>query len=160
MKDRSQASDEDLKNAIDETLTRRIIVLSNLIGKGNQTVEYLRKKFQIGLTEGRLIIALSTYSSLNATDIGNLTGLHKVPISRSLAILLKRDYIGIGPDPVDGRRKVVSLTRVGRNVFRNLVPKAVAQDQQLRSVLTDQEQQDLVRALDKLLVSLGASDFQ
>ena len=158
MKDRSQISDEDLKSAIDGLLTRRIIVLSNLIGKGSQTVEYLRKKFKIGLNEGRLIIALSTYSSLNATDISNLSCLHKVPISRSLAILLRRDYIGIGPDPVDGRRKVVSLTRAGRNVFRNLVPKAVAQDQQLRGVLTDQEQQNLAHTLDKLLVSLGASD--
>ena len=157
MKDRNPINDEDLKNAIDETLTRRIIVLSNLIGKGSQTVEYLRKEFKIGLNEGRLIIALSTYSSLNATDISNLTGMHKVPISRSLAILLKRDYIGIGPDPVDGRRKVVSLTRAGRTVFRKLVPKAVAQDQQLRGVLTDEEQREFLRTLDKLIASLGAS---
>lgn len=158
MKDRIHTSDEDLKRAIDETLTRRIIVLNNFIGKGNQTVEYLRKKFKIGVNEGRLIITLSTYSSLNATDISNLTGLHKVPISRSLAILLKRDYIGIGPDPVDGRRKVVSLTRAGRAAFRNLVPKAIAQDQQLRDALTDEEQQALRRTLDKLIDSLKGSD--
>lgn len=157
MKDRNQLSDEDLRRAIDETLTRRIIVLNNFLGKGNQTLEYLRKNFKIGVNEGRLIIALSTYSSLNATDISNLTGLHKVPISRSLAILLKRDYIGIGPDPVDGRRKVVSLTRAGRAVFRDLVPKAIAQDQQLRRVLTNEEQQELLRTLDKLIASLGAS---
>lgn len=157
MKDRNQISDEDLRRVIDETLTRRIIVLNNLLGKGNQTLEYLRKKFKIGVNEGRLIIALSTNSSLNATDISNLTGMHKVPISRSLAILLKRDYIGVGPDPVDGRRKVVSLTRAGRTVFRDLVPKAVAQDQQLRGVLTDEEQQEFLRTLDKLIASLGSS---
>lgn len=158
MKERKPASDEDLKRAMDETLTRRIVEAGNLIGKGSQTVEYLRKNFKIGLIEGRLIVTLSTHSNLTATDIGGLTGLHKVPISRSLAILSKRGYIGIGPDPVDGRRKIVSLTRAGRAAFRTLVPKAVAQDRQMRRALTGEEQQVLLHTLDKLIASLRAGE--
>lgn len=149
-------ADEDMKQAFDEQLGYRIILLSNIIGK--PFFSGLDKKFSIALNEWRIILVLKFHPNISATDIATMTGLQKMAVSRSIQALLKRGYIGLGQDPVDGRRKLINLTRSGKAVFTAVFPTAIKRDQQVKDCLTEQEQKTMLQLLNKIITAMQAMD--
>lgn len=150
-------SEQAMKKAFDEKLSYRIVLLSNMLGR--PFFEGIDAKYKISLNDWRIILVLKFHPNVSATDICALTGLQKMTVSRSVRALLKQSYIGLGPDPVDGRRKIIQLTRAGKAVFMALFPGAVARDKQMRSGLNDEEHRIMLRLTNKLIATIQDADM-
>lgn len=59
---------------------------------------------------------------------------------------------------ISGIDVLESLTRAGKALFKTVFPKAIAQDEQMRSVLTDEEQHSFLCMTNKLITSILAAD--
>jgi DNA-binding MarR family transcriptional regulator/GNAT superfamily N-acetyltransferase len=102
------------------------------------------------LTEARILFELGQRDTTEVTELRRLTGLDAGYLSRLLgrfedAGLLRRER-----SSADARRQVIRLSPQGRDNVRGLEEKSVRQIRDLLSGLTDDEQRQLVEAMDMI----------
>lgn len=149
-------SEDDQKKVFDEKIGFRIVLLANLLSR--PFYSGVGQRYKVGINEWRMMLVLKFHPNISATQIGELTGLQKMAVSRGVRQLIDQGYAGAGDDPVDGRKKIVNLTRAGRNVVDAVFPKAVERDQQIRSGLSSEEHQVLLDLINKVIATIRALD--
>lgn len=95
----------------------------------------------------RVLAILANFEPLNATEIGRISMLDKVAISRALSQLQKRGLVTRQRIRDDRRVRDVTLTAAGWRYYSELVPQMKRQEQALRQVL---EPDDLKRLFEML----------
>ena len=86
-------------------------------------------------------------------QIGRLTTLDKMNVSRAMQSLEARGIVSRSRDPEDGRERIVTLTAAGRGLYRRIVPYALARESDLLGVLSAAELATLDTVIDKLLAA-------
>jgi DNA-binding MarR family transcriptional regulator len=117
--------------------------------------EVYAERFSLTRQEWRVLAILGARPKIATKEIGPLTTLDKMQVSRAVQGLEARGIVSRKHDPDDRRELIVSLTPTGRALYRKIVPYALEREARLLSVLTPEEVEVLDRAMRKLSADLG-----
>ena len=121
----------------------------------NRAAEALSRDFQdhyrmtYGMlrTEWRVIFHLGRYGSMTAKEICDRASLHKTKVSRAVRALQDKRYLVRREDEADRRHEILTLTRLGQEVFRDLHDKARAYDRAISKRFSRSDEEVLRRCL-------------
>lgn len=133
---------------IDQFLTYRMNILSSLLNR--QVERFLSQQFDMSLPDWRIVANLGATQDLSVRDLARQTQMDKALVSRATARLVKRGLVSTRPDQKDGRLVVLALTEAGKQLYQTIMPAAWQHQQQSFACLSEQEQQALNKALEKL----------
>lgn len=139
---------------LERFLPYRLSVLTNLVS--NAIAASYRDRFELSVTEWRVIAILGRYPGLSATGVARNGALDKVAVSRAVRRLMDRGLVEREPNDADRRESHLRLSREGEQVHDRIVPEALAFQQRLRAALSDDEAAAFDRILDKLTTAVGA----
>jgi DNA-binding MarR family transcriptional regulator len=123
----------------------RVVRLAELILRiGSLT---FRNRFGVKNTDLRILVMLGAYQPISVNEVSRRTHIDKAWISRSLTGLLRRKLITRMAHPSDSRASLLSLTKKGEAMLREIAP--VAEEYQ-RQLLEGQRVRDVERVLDLL----------
>jgi DNA-binding MarR family transcriptional regulator len=114
-------------------------------------------RFALSRQEWRILAVLGANAELPTKEIGRLTTLDKMNVSRAMLSLETRGIVSRVRDPDDGRERIVSLTAAGRALYRRIVPLALEREASLLRVLTPQEKATLDSVMRKLSAAAAQS---
>lgn len=130
-------------------LPYRLAVVSEAVSRSLAAV--YAERFNLTRDEWRVLAALAVRDDIKGTELGALTTLDKMQLSRALTRMERDGLIERTPDPSDRRNLIVRLKPAGRALYRKIVPMAQAREAFLLESLDPQERETLSTALDKLL---------
>ena len=132
-------------DALIRLVSVRIVRLSELILLiGTRT---FKERFGVKPTDLRILVMLGAYQPISVNEVSRRTHIDKAWISRSVRGLMRRKLIARTAHPSDSRASLLSLTRKGEALLREIAP--VAQEYQ-RQLLQGQRTRDVERVLDLL----------
>jgi DNA-binding MarR family transcriptional regulator len=108
------------------------------------------KRHKLSAPDWRTLAVLGRFGAMSANSVVDRTAMDKVRVSRSVSRLLLLGLITRRTDPEDRRRAILDLTPVGLSVFRQIVPQALAVEEELLATLSAEERAALDAALTKL----------
>ncbi|HKY95905.1 MAG TPA: MarR family transcriptional regulator [Kiloniellales bacterium] len=111
-------------------------------------------KFGISRPDFIVLLCLSRMGEANVSTIIRSSGQPRANISRATVRLERRKLIASRKPAADGRQKLLTLTQKGEQLLAQLLPMFVERYEQMFSVLTRKEMQQL----DKLLMKLAVRD--
>jgi len=124
---------------------RLAVVATRMLREASQV--YKRRPDPLTTPQWRVLAILANFEPLAATEIGRISMLDKVAISRALAQLQRRGFVARRKIRDDRRVLDVTLTASGWRYYNDLVPQIKRQEQALRQVL---DPSDLKRLFDML----------
>jgi DNA-binding MarR family transcriptional regulator len=130
-------------------LPYRLAVVSEAVSRSLAAV--YAQRFKLTRDEWRVLAALALRDDIKSTELGALTTLDKMQLSRALTRMERDRLLEREPDAADRRNLVVRLLPAGRALYRKIVPMAQAREAYLLESLDPQERATLAAALDKLL---------
>lgn len=110
-----------------------------------------KSKYGILLTEWRVLFHLGRYGEMTAIDICNKGDLHKTKVSRAVNALEKKRYLSRKQMEDDRRFEMLSLTKNGNIVYKDLTEKAGTFNEMLTSNFSTKETELLTSALKKII---------
>ena len=108
------------------------------------------ERFGLGRNEWRVLAVVAEQRELSGREVGALTRLDKMQVSRAAGALAASGYLTARAGAADRRRKVFRLTAAGRSLHRKIVPLVREREQALLAALSKAEQRALTRILAKL----------
>lgn len=133
---------------LERFLPYRLSVLSNLVS--GTIADAYQRRFDLTNPEWRVIAVLSRYPGLSAAEVGELTRMDAVAVSRAVARLLRAGRLRRAVSPLDRRRSVLSVSPAGAAVYREVAPVALGYERELLGALSASQRAVLDRALDAL----------
>jgi DNA-binding MarR family transcriptional regulator len=100
--------------------------------------------------EFRLLAALDEHGPASQADLGRQTGIDRSDVVAALNALVARGLAQRTPDPADGRRNIVTITRPGARELDRLDAVLDGVQETVLAPLTPSERKALVRLLAKL----------
>jgi DNA-binding MarR family transcriptional regulator len=101
-------------------------------------------------TQWAAMSKLSETGPCSQNQLGRLTAMDVATIKGVIDRLTARGLTETSPDPEDGRRLLVSLTRAGQQLAEKAVPNALAITKETLAPLDARERETLVALLGKL----------
>ncbi len=117
--------------------------------------EVYAERFALTRQEWRVLAILGTRARIATKEIGPLTTLDKMQVSRAVQGLERRGIVRRRHDPDDRRELIVTLTSAGGGLYRSIVPLALEREAKLLAGLTSEEAEVLGRAMRKLSAELA-----
>ncbi|WP_430644533.1 MarR family winged helix-turn-helix transcriptional regulator [Bradyrhizobium frederickii] len=117
--------------------------------------EVYSERFALTRQEWRVLAILGVRPQIATKEIGPLTTLDKMQVSRAVQGLQSRGIASRKHHPEDRRELIVALTPAGRALYRKIVPFALARETELLGVLTAEEVKVLDRVMHKLSAALS-----
>ncbi len=133
---------------LNDFLPYRLSILSLKVSKG--IAKHYEDRFGINTSEWRILVILYKNPEINAKEIGQLSQMDKVRISRTVKSLVKKSYLQQVTDPNDARARIYQLSPSGKILMRAVIPDALRYEEQLLQQLTETEQQQLHHLIEKL----------
>lgn len=109
-----------------------------------------RTKYGISIAEWRVLLNVGYSGDVSVRDIEKRVSLEKSKVSRAATKLQAKGYLTKKVDSRDRRLLKLALTKKGTDLLRELIPLAVAFQDELKMSL-GQEIEPLNSALDRLL---------
>ncbi|MDX1291858.1 MAG: MarR family winged helix-turn-helix transcriptional regulator [Hyphomonas sp.] len=131
-----------------EFLPYRLSVLSNTVS--TRIAALYDREFGLSVWQWRVMAVTGDKPGISATEIGQLTAMDKVAVSRAVAAMIEMGYLERKTSETDGRRSQLFLTPAGLDVYRLIVPMALGAEQELVSSLSEEELKELERLMGKL----------
>ena len=114
------------------------------------SVEY-RERYGLDIPEWRVLATLGfCESACTAQHVAHCTCTHKSTISRAVTALMRRKLIERVENKHDRREFALQLTRKGRTLYEELIPRLLRKEQQILSCLSAQERKHFATALGKI----------
>lgn len=133
---------------LEHFLPYRLSVLSNRVS--HTIADIYADRFNIGVTQWRVIAVLGRYPGLSANGVAERTAMDKVAVSRAVASLLQRGLLVRNTHDADRRRSVLALSDDGYAVYDEVAPLALEYEHTLLAPLDARERDELDRLLHKL----------
>ena len=133
---------------LDECIPFRLSILSRAVSQS--LAKQYSRYFNITLPEWRVLAVLASQQPLAANEMGDRTNLDKVKMSRASNRMLTTGLLEKEKDPYDKRRTLLRVSAAGWDIYRRIVPIAMAHQSELLSVLTPEEQVMLGTLINKL----------
>jgi MarR family transcriptional regulator, lower aerobic nicotinate degradation pathway regulator len=102
-------------------------------------------------TQWAAVSKLAEIGPCSQNQLGRLTAMDVATIKGVIDRLTARGLTETSPDPEDGRRLLVSLTRAGQQLVDKAVPNALAITKETLAPLDAKERETLIALLSKLL---------
>jgi DNA-binding MarR family transcriptional regulator len=128
--------------------------VSNKLSRG-ASQHYLRA-FDVGIETWRCLVLLAIQGSISAQQVSKIIGMDKASVSRCFKSMQAKGYITLSLDADDGRLRIATLTKRGRQVHDGILGIALERERALLQVLTSQEQEVLIGLLKRLHENLPA----
>jgi DNA-binding MarR family transcriptional regulator len=109
-----------------------------------------RGKFALKIPEWRVMALLGEVESATQRQLVTAAAMDKVTINRACKALEERALIGRAPNVADGRSHHLALTASGRDLYEQIVPEALAIEQDLEKILGLGEAKVLEQMLSQL----------
>jgi DNA-binding MarR family transcriptional regulator len=132
-------------DALIRLIAVRIVRLSELVLRIGTLA--FKDRFGVKPTDLRILVILGAYQPISVNEVSRRTHIDKAWISRSLRGLLRRKLIAKTSHPSDNRASLLSLTRQGEALLREIAPVA---ERYQRQLLEGQRARDVERVLDLL----------
>ena len=139
---------------LERFLPYKLSVLSNRLS--NAIARSYETRFQLSVTEWRVIAVLGRFRGLSANEVAERTAMDKVAVSRAVARLLERGFIKRETHGDDRRRSVLALSAAGFEVYETIAPLVIEITRKLMSVLSEEEEQ----MLETLILRLAGEGLQ
>ena len=107
-------------------------------------------QFDLSRQQWRVLAVLGNNSPLSAKEISAQANLEKMPTSRAINGMLEQKLLDKMAHDGDKRSSLLTLTRKGQAIYQQLVPLALKREQELLSVLNEDEQAQLMIMFEKL----------
>lgn len=101
-------------------------------------------------TQWTALFKLSESGPCSQNQLGRITAMDVATIKGVIDRLTARGLTETGPDPADGRRLLVSLTRAGQLAVEKALPNAVAITDETLAPLDQAERETLLSLLSRL----------
>jgi DNA-binding MarR family transcriptional regulator len=113
-------------------------------------------RYGLDIPEWRVLATLGFRNqALSAQYISHCTRTHKSTISRAVTTLFKRGLIERVANEDDRREFRLRMTRKGKTLYEELIPRLLGREREILSCLTAKERKDFARLLTKIENSLG-----
>jgi len=126
-------------------LLYRLLKLSNLIETPFFSGDSVR--YQISMNELRVLMTLAPMGEAASHEISAVAGVHPMNVSRAVGALRRSGRLTERADPQNGRRKLLTLTAEGRNLYKTLLPHVQDVSAQLFGGMSAEEMATLSRLL-------------
>ena len=146
MKDNSQTPPDSFH--LEDFIPYRLAVLAKSVSTAFSKT--YAERFGISIPQWRVIAATGREPGCTASSIAEHAAMDKVQVSRAVAKLMEMGLIKSQPDDNDRRNSVLSFTAEGQAIYDQIVPAGRAFEENLMSVMSDQDLTDLDRLLEKL----------
>lgn len=133
---------------LERFLPYRLNVLASLTSQA--LAQIYAERFDLTIPGWRVLATLGQYGFRTARDIAAHGVMHKSTVSRATSQLEARGLVRRRPNREDRREELLELTEAGQEVYRAVVPEALAFEARLMSVLSPTEQGVLKAMIDKL----------
>jgi DNA-binding MarR family transcriptional regulator len=133
---------------LERFLPYRLSVLTNIVSSA--IADTYRRRFGLSIPEWRVIAVLSRHPGLSAAEVADLTRMDAVAVSRAVTRLLRAGRLRRAVARDDRRRSVLSVSRKGAAVYREVAPLALRFERELLDGMDYAERAALDRALDML----------
>lgn len=97
-----------------------------------------------------VLVTLLERREIAQTRLGDLVAMDPATVLGVVQRLAQRGLVAVRTDPADGRRRLVQLTHDGHELARELVAIGPEISRETLAGLSDREQRDLLRLLDRL----------
>lgn len=97
-----------------------------------------------------VLVTLLERREIAQTKLGDQVAMDPATVLGVVQRLAQRGLVAVRTDPADGRRRLVQLTHDGHELARELVEIGPEISRDTLAGLTDKEQRDLLRLLDRL----------
>ncbi len=135
----------------------RLLKLESLMGR--PFFMRFAQQYEMSGNDWRVMVTLAAMPELASHELCQLTGMHPMNVSRSVASLRKQGRVAERTDPTNRRRKILSLTEDGWNVYDKGVPRVRKMTQLLFSSMSPLEVEFFGRLIDMLVTRLEDADL-
>lgn len=122
--------------------------IANKLSSG-ASQQYL-KVFDVGIETWRCMVLLVVEGSISAQQVSKVIGMDKASVSRCFKSMQAKGLVVMSLDASDGRIRIATLTKKGRQLHDDIVGLALERERALLSVLNAQEQEVLIGLLRRL----------
>ncbi|MDA0230492.1 MAG: MarR family winged helix-turn-helix transcriptional regulator [Proteobacteria bacterium] len=146
--------------ALESFLPYQLSVIASRVSRGLARLYAVR--FDLTVQEWRIMTVLGRFPGVCANEVGELTAMDKVRVSRGVARLLQFERVRRDSDPSDRRRSKLYLSDSGREVYDQIVPVARAYQDKLVADLDSAEMRLLETLLAKIesgVAAIGKEGF-
>jgi DNA-binding MarR family transcriptional regulator len=114
-----------------------------------------RERYGLDIPEWRVLATLGFRDdACSAQYISHCTRTHKSTISRAVTALMDRQLVERVENEDDRREFRLRLTRKGKTLYEQLIPRLLRKEQEILSCLSAQERKDFAGMLGKIEKSL------
>jgi DNA-binding MarR family transcriptional regulator len=138
-------------------LLYRLLKLTNLIGR--PFFSHLSDRYDLTMNDLRVLMTLAPMGEAASHELCQVTGMHPMNVSRTVARLRRQGRIEERADPVNRRRKILRPTREGLEVYEAITPHVKVISEFLFDSLSPLEAEFLSKLIDTLSRRLEAVDL-
>jgi DNA-binding MarR family transcriptional regulator len=138
---------------LQEFLPYRLAVLADQVSRAIAAI--YSEQFDLSRDEWRILAALGLHGEQATRDIGRITTLDKMQVSRAMQRLEARALIRRRTAAEDRRNKRVQLTAAGRSLYAEIVPRVRAREKEILDSLSGADADALTRIMDRLSASVA-----
>jgi DNA-binding MarR family transcriptional regulator len=106
--------------------------------------------FDVGIETWRCLVLLAIEGQISAQKVSRVIGMDKASVSRTFKSMQTRGLITFSLDDSDGRLRLATLTRQGRDLHDQIIGVALERERAFLAVLTDGERETLIGLLRRL----------
>jgi DNA-binding MarR family transcriptional regulator len=115
-----------------------------------------QQRYGLDIPEWRVLATLGFRNdACSAQYISHCTRTHKSTISRAVTALMQRQLVERVENADDRREFRLRMTRKGRALYEELIPRLLRKERNILSCLTAEERESFALALGKIENSLG-----
>lgn len=137
------------KLTLERFIPYRLSVLSNRVSAG--VAAAYRDRFALSVTEWRIMAVLGEFPGLSGEEVSHKTQIEKSILSRAIQKLLKRNLVRRSVDDQDRRRQVLTLSKLGSDIYTQVVPLSLDYQEMLLSCLSTTEQERFEQYIDRMI---------
>lgn len=128
--------------------------ISNKLSRGAS--QHYLNVFDVGIETWRCLVLLAIEGTISAQKVSRVIGMDKASVSRCFKSMQARGLITFSLDEADGRLRLATLTRKGRELHDQIIGVALERERAFLSVLSQAEQETLIGLLKRLHENLPA----
>ncbi len=122
--------------------------IANKLSRGAS--QHYLNVFDVGIETWRCLVLLAIHGSISAQQVSRVIGMDKASVSRCFKGMQSRGLVTIGLDADDGRLRIATLTKKGRELHDQIRGIALERERAFLSVLDAAETETLIGLLKRL----------
>ena len=143
---------------LESFLPYRLSVATNRLSRA--FAAHYEQEFGISIPEWRAIAVLGAFAPLSSNEICERTAMDKAKVSRAVSTLLDKGLIERTAHATDQRLIQLALSKRGRRVYEEIIPRAKAIEAEVTKGLSKADVANLHRMLDRIAARLDAMERQ